>query len=82
LIYDLQVLFLSLGYGRRTSFFAIDIEPLGIQIVVVFDFCNFGGLVVIERVRIFVPSGGGKSDDGTLFFVFEALHIIILSFTF
>jgi len=39
-----------LSFGRVTCFFAIDVEPFGIEGVIVFALSNFVGLVVVEGV--------------------------------
>ena len=67
---------------RVTCLLAIDVQPLGIEGVIVFALGNFVGLIVVERVWIFVPGAGGESEAESLVSIFKALHIIILCFSF
>jgi len=66
--------FLSLSRGWFTVLLAVDVEPLGVNIVVDFGFREFVGFVVVERVRILVPGIGCESEEGTFFSVFKTLH--------
>lgn len=61
--------------------FPINVEPFGVDWEVHFVFCHFGGLVVIERVAVFVPGTGVQADEGLfiLLGIILLLHICIIA---
>ena len=59
------------------SLFPVDIHPLGVEGELHFMLSNLRGLIVIERVTVFVPGAGAEADE-RLFVV----HMIILLYLY
>jgi hypothetical protein len=54
--------------------FAIDVEPFGGGRIIHFLFCDFGGLIIVEGMGIFIPGAGIDLDEERLLFLFKCLH--------